>query len=1201
MYIDFSKIKRDAYGRIESPVPLLQTKHGKRIGPLSNYFNLKAELKYNEVSSVEFDLPAWSNGAATPHYDDVGSETLLRLDPYGIFILQGPQIKGDGIKEVKHCTAYSLEYELAGKQIIFSEGAYPFYDPAAPSKTLLGMAMECTRRWKIGHVSPTLYNRYRTFDQTDAKALDFLLDQAQKSYGCVFVFDTYALTVNVIDAEEDAAMLPVYLSFDNLLKAVTITESLDNMATRLAVSGADGVDIRSVNPAGTNELIDLGYHIGRGDIPDGIVQKYTTWKNTIYAKQAYYTSLTAMRNAASARLMTERARLTELEGELASLDNLRTVNVQGRAMATESGPADKPDTIAWFDARLTEIAEQYREKQQEISNQKELIERIQAEYDGHIADMQAVNDELRFTAFFSAEELDVLDTYLIDGVYSDPTYAVFDVDISGEHDSFTRKSAAEISFKDVSIADIETTGVWECGNHHSFTYTGTPSACPECGSGDLTDKSGGGRRILSITGGTIGIHGEDYSLSARHNSATLEYKDGRIVLSALLGSGSVNESAFPSGNISCVCSADVDIDAILSGMEKVVVTDRDEETGIAHDDISYLGNAAFPTTESAIYFTRNVTDCQRYSVEQDLYNHAESVLDELAYPVYEFSVDSGNLIWAQKFEPFKNALKLGCGVYLQLNDTTRLKPILLEVHLDFEKPDSFKLVFSSQYQTKRPDRVNKLKEISKAAQNAGRTLDTEKHKYGSYDTSGGASALAKMLRDGYDAALAAITAGKDQCVSINEAGIKIASVAGQEYIMLNNGMIALVDAARNEVKMAMGHFYNAASGTDFIGILADIIGGTLLAGKNLIIECPDVNGGVMQFKVDSSGVFLNNSRMYFQSDKGGKIGIDSHWGIFGGTKDLFQMTDTGHVSPSFAGANGTLVLDSDGFPVNANFLLPIDGDPYFRGTVIAKAGKFDGDIYARNLYFWDGSDVKTLLSEATKKIPSGLLDLGNIQLDGVSGDISLTGNINIGGNIDFSGAGSITWGSKTPVKYQFSATSITGPWHDAMQTNDKYRRDSLDGGTTWGAGYQFVGKDGEAGAPGTPGDPKGYLKSIKITEINQDNVKSALIEAATMAGANMYGGIFGDVPEKINGVYQIPNVWIEMGAAEQGYGLQVWHKKYSNTPIFSVYDSTLGRTTFSLKSRPILYQDSSYVCCPEGEWDFSGATVYGISAPATFG
>ena len=50
---------------------------------------------------------------------------------------------------------------------------------------------------------------------------------------------------------------PVYLSTNNLIKEIDIKENTDDLITALDVYGADGVDIRSVNPMGTNRIYNL--------------------------------------------------------------------------------------------------------------------------------------------------------------------------------------------------------------------------------------------------------------------------------------------------------------------------------------------------------------------------------------------------------------------------------------------------------------------------------------------------------------------------------------------------------------------------------------------------------------------------------------------------------------------------------------------------------------------------------------------------------------------------------------------------------------------------------------------------------------------------------------------------------------------------------------------------------------------------------
>lgn len=1053
MNIDLSKLQKDVFGHIESPQLILKRKTGETLGILYDSFDISTDIKYNELSSASFSYPDMGR-----FYDEIVQDRVVEIRPYGVFIVADTDVEYQDGRVVKTVSLYSREYELAGRKLQLGAGTYRLYSPTDNTETLMGMIKEKTRLWSIGSVPSSLWNIYRTFDDIDVEILDFLYNNIQESYGCIVEFDTFDRIINIKDANADTVMLPIYMSKDNLVKRINIRTAADSMANRISVYGADGVTIRDVNPTGTNEIIDLGYAISIGDIPDALVSKYISWKNAIIANQDYYSSVVALRNATYSRYLTENAKLTDLKGELTTLENTRATTLK------MLNTTNDPTTITEMEERLEEISDEYVQKEDEIDEQQDLVDAIHAEYEGFIEQLQAINDDLKLESFFTDSELDILDPFFIDGEISDSTFAVFDVDISNSDDSFTAKSSVQVLLSDVSLRDIQTSEVV-------------------------------GRRIFDISGGSITLTADEYECSAELVHATMDHKsNGEVVLSAYVGAGTVNGTSVMSGNITVTGISTFDDDDIIGDMEEKVETITDDATGVSYDIVSYEGDVGFTCSDSNVYFTKNATEYQRYSVEQELFDYATGRISELAYPTSEFEIESCDIVYAQDFAAFRDAIKLGCGVYLQLDDDLLLKPILLELHFDFNDLSKFSMVFSNQFQIKRPDEVNKLKNILQRASNTSRTLDLSRYEFGSFDSSGAHSQLDKFFSDGLDAAYQQVTAGSGQTVTINGGGIKVASEDSTEYILMANGMIAIVDTETKETKAAIGHFYNKAIGTDFNGVLADVIGGTLLAGRYLDMECYSPTGAITQFKFDGTGAFLNNSRFYLQSDSGGRIGLDPEHGFIAGTSSLFDVTDTGIVKPSCIDDDGELILDSDGFPQDTNVYIGIDGKAYFRGTVYATDGNFTGDVYARNFYFQDGDDVKTLLDEATKEFDLSSLnkiDLGSIVIDGTTG------------SINFAGAGSITWGSNTPVKYQFSI-SINGPWHDTMQSSDRYRRDSTDGGQTWGSPYQFVGKDGEDGADGSDAEVPDYIRQTYIdgTRVSSFHIEANRLEAVCPVGSD---------------------------------------------------------------------------------------------------
>ena len=55
----------------ERPVLILKTAGDAPLGVLGNVKNVRLDIKYNETSTLEFELPSRVDGVDTPLYDDV--------------------------------------------------------------------------------------------------------------------------------------------------------------------------------------------------------------------------------------------------------------------------------------------------------------------------------------------------------------------------------------------------------------------------------------------------------------------------------------------------------------------------------------------------------------------------------------------------------------------------------------------------------------------------------------------------------------------------------------------------------------------------------------------------------------------------------------------------------------------------------------------------------------------------------------------------------------------------------------------------------------------------------------------------------------------------------------------------------------------------------------------------------------------------
>ena len=454
---------------------------------------------------------------------------------------------------------------------------------------------------------------------------------------------------------------------------------------------------------------------------------------------------------------------------------------------------------------------------------------------------------------------------------------------------------------------------------------------------------------------------------------------------------------------------------------------------VVEEDITSLEGTkcAFRIISASLFVTQNAGDYQRYSVQMELLEYARGVLSDVSTPTYEFDVDSGNFLFAQDFSPFRNAICLGNACYLRLQNGEVINPILIEMKLDFEDLSKFTLGFSNRF--KRHDAVNTLRDMIESGYSSSRNFDASKYIYN--QTASVIPQVTKFMESSLDAAVNTIIGAENQSVRIDGAGIHIGGDSDCQ-IRIVNSMIALTDDSWQHAKIGIGLFSSPDIGTYF-GVNADVIGGKLFVGNNLVIENSN-DQGVMQFKVDASGAWLYNSTFVMAKDAGGKLLLDPAYGFVAGNGNLYTVDGT-TVRPSFIDSSGKIIVDRYGLPQNANFFIDArTGDAYFRGKIYAEDGVFNGTVYAEDgvfngtvyandgrftgtVYATDGSFTGKIV--ATSGEFTGTIKAATLsgKITGSSGGAIEGVSLNIGNGaftVDRSGnvvikSGSISWGAVT--------------------------------------------------------------------------------------------------------------------------------------------------------------------------------------------
>ncbi len=1141
MYLNYSKLRGE---RIETPQLRLRTLAGQELGVIPMAYGVRFTINYADVSEIEFSVPYMSDGKVNPLYDKITGYKVVYTEDFGIYVLDRPSTSGDGKQEVKTAHGYSIERLFKNKRLYLDEGTYAFWSVGDTKDTILGRIVELDENWSVGYVDPRLIGCYRTFDEFDSDPLTFCNVNAAEKYDCAIVFDVYQKKINAYDASKSRGTLPIYLSYDNLVDTVKVDEITDEMVTQLHVYGSDGLSIRDVNPTGMDCIVDLSYFIESGDLDvkvgDGtktLAERVNEWRAAIDAKRQLFSCLTAARASKSAQKIVEETQLSELENELETVKIQQSAEVQAYALEkTDAGKARRSENLnAYYNLAS--------DKQSEIAAQRSAIDALQADIESYGAQIRAIADELAYDRFFTAEERRVLGNYLIDQSTTEETFVASDVDDSV-------KGVTDTLSGDVTISGA-----------------------------DITRLVYDGKRYYSISGGAVSVASSNIRADIVRGTLEVNSAGNGYILSMYLGKATYNSRSFPSGML----TANGTLTAISGDFSTVDVGGVPEDKGT---------RLALSVVNSSLFFTVNVNDYQKYSVEQELYDFGQEILDEKAWPVYEFILNTANFLYQEKFAPFRDALELGKAVYLNVGSNGRIAANIIGVVINFDDPSSFDLVFSNRFQLR--DGVARASSGGVASGSSGRSFNASKFIYNR--AADKTCDVSKFMQSAIDAAVNTVLGARNQSVVIDGSGIRVGGMEGEENYQLRivDKMIAMTRDGWKSAGVAIGLIASPEQGVpDIWGVNAELLAGKAMITNKFTME--DVNDdGVMCFKLDQTGAWLYNSTMVLQGDDGGLMIFDPKIGITAGSKLLYNTNGT-TVTPEFINSAGELQKDSDGMPKNANFFLDInDGSAYFRGKIVAQYGKIGGftigDESKRDTGFlhtgsssgyvalngsvtndqqqyamWCGAESPASASFWVKKNGDiyakngtfkGYLEAAKIKgtLNGTDDDGWLEGcGIKVGKN------------TRKPSGYNFYVDRSGNVWLNGnIYMNN--------GTISWGDNISDVAKSGSyddlSDKPTIPELPS-YIQKTKITSTS---IESPTISGGTISGATISGGEFTN---STKGAYLI------VGSGQYG-DLYLYSRSRNddgsvkNTwETFHVYDG-VGYATIALYGRNILtYNDSA--------------------------
>ncbi len=394
-------------------VPLITLCNPDRteLASISNISELHIRPRFNAVSEVTFDVCGIyfdsinSKIKQLPFYELISKNRLLNIQGFGYFVIVQVTETNEGTTPIKSVTAYSYEYTLNSKGANIINGTYKFYDQVKPQNTLLQKLIEIAPSWKIGTVSSSLCNKYRTFEIPTNSLYSFLMDDVEKAYECIFDFDIENKLINAYTSEDIVKDTDISLSFHNLIKNVKIEETSKDIITCLSVYGSGDFDIKEVNPLGTSNIYDFSYYLTSEWMSDDLIKAIKNWDNKVKNSEKTYSENFS-------KLRDLNAELLKLQGELETFKNDLKAGEQVRS-------AGIPNISQSVINKINELNKDISSKQTQVNSKNKEIFSVQKI-------LKDINSSLKFSNNFTTKQILELDNFIFQGNYTNSNFVVTD-------------------------------------------------------------------------------------------------------------------------------------------------------------------------------------------------------------------------------------------------------------------------------------------------------------------------------------------------------------------------------------------------------------------------------------------------------------------------------------------------------------------------------------------------------------------------------------------------------------------------------------------------------------------------------------------------------------------------------------------------------------------------------------------------------
>lgn len=922
----------DYYKQVEKPNMYLCNPDQTPIG-FVNSENRHLVLRFNDLSELSFTVPK-INGTESI-YQRIETRRLLFIEKIGWFQITNVEESIEGDYEHKQVTAESHQTQLKSRGFISEERVYMFYNPNDPLDKQydssnpegipsvvgqlyqqIGLKVnlmvgdiepnEDFVDWTLIYLDPALQFRAQSYDKqyTSAKdadnicrsfekketfGYDFIVNDVENAFEVVVEFDYLHHSIKVKRLAEITIPTNIYLSLDNVMQSLKVTENAENIVTVLSCNGND-LDIRTVNPMGTNYIVNFDYY--KKEVSDDGKIKFP------WMSEQLINSLKAWQIEWERWKSDDDSRVGHEKGYSSLVEDIQKLYVD---------QADIKADIQYANLKLTDLQ---AARDQYLKDDKESEEGA-----GIVSPEDVKTGTKSLSKTSSYYNVNFSESATLTAYKTAPTHTKKENRYEFAFSTDGKTGSAQSMLLDFMGEEKDNDGNWsETIESTSCLYfmddSSKASYCKLLVSsevGVIKDSNG------NISGnGSTELRGVKFSVISMTDRFTITFPDGSSL--------TLSKSApyFVYGGIRYKIIQSVDgITTIycfyVSGFRRfttyqeltgetgwcvlweqyIKVIDKEDKVledriktiedemayiseicniqkyikrcgdGLYRELSNYWVEGEFKSDNLAAFDSTSIAE--RIELAKELMEAGAKELEKVSQPTFKLSVSAINFIKLLEFKSFTDELELGRVITIEKDERTHYRPALVSIEYDLDSVDSFSLTFSTA--AKLSESAMTFADLLNTASSTSRTISANWSNLTDYWKN--KDKITSMLNAPLDRTLRAAQANMaNQEFTIDTTGILGRKWSDDshtgfnpEQVRIINNTIIFTDDNWKTVRTALGKItyddYDESGSSQekqAYGLLAEVLVGSLIMGEKLHIINEDNS-----IALDNNGISIKNS------------------------------------------------------------------------------------------------------------------------------------------------------------------------------------------------------------------------------------------------------------------------------------------------------------------------------------------------------